>query len=266
MRRPPNESEDSARESLPDWIPLVLQRKGLLFGGASELGQATCVEVREQTLVLVPLSSLPLNTPNLDGTLLFQISNPSGVLRVPGRLVGTTKTFIGGVIQHAIALAVDPEAVEQLNRRAHYRVSSALKGEITIIHSEDLSAELEIILRERAQCAETRSRLHLLSETIANGPRRCVIRDLSLGGARLSTESPPPRPQDVAILDLALGPGDVLRHLMCEVVEGRPGRTPPPLDTQVRVRFSGLSRKEESRISRYVAQVQREMLKKGIKT
>jgi hypothetical protein len=76
--------------------------------------------------------------------------------------------------------------------------------------------------------------------------------------------SPPPKAGQDALLDLTVGTV-TLRNLPCGIVEGRSGAAPPPFDAQVRVRFVAIAPRHEALLSRYVAEIQLEMLRKGIR-
>jgi hypothetical protein len=223
-----------------------------------------CLDISGESLLLAPIVRAEYSTLEPDRRTIFEVTHPSGVTRLCGLLTGPHEVVIRRVAHTALRLIVDPESIAQVNRRAHYRVDLNLKGEIAILDERD-GADLAFAgSREGVNRAVRPSHLETLAESLAARRRPCVIRDLSVGGGRLSMSSPPPKAGQEALLDLAVG-RVTLRNLPCDIVEGRSGATPPPFDAQVRVRFVAMPPRHEALLSRHVAEIQLEMLRKGIR-
>lgn len=228
------------------------------------LGQALCLDVRGSSLLLAP--SAAVDSSYLAGNVLsFQIKDTAGVLRVTGILSGTREVEMNRVAHRVLELVADPDGVRETNKRAHYRVSVAVKGEIAPYDPEAFpwTAPGNALHRHAAGALEP-SDLEGLALALAGNRRPCVVRDLSTGGARLFLESPPPAPGHEALLDLALEPGEILRNLCCRILEARPQRARPPFDALVRLRFLPMASRAEARLGRFITAVQRELIQKGI--
>jgi hypothetical protein len=148
-----------------------------------------------------------------------------------------------------------------VNRRAHHRVSVALKGAFTVFDP----AEIASVREAGSPGADDASHLETLAEAIAERSRPCTVQDLGLGGARIATAPPAPKRGAHCLFDLALGPGQKLRNLPARIIESRTLPGTSPLQLQVRVRFEGLARAAEAHLSRYLTQQQLELLRKGIR-
>ena len=62
-----------------------------------------------------------------------------------------------------------------------------------------------------------------------------------------------------------MGTAESLGPLPAVVVQSRPGAHPPPTEVSVRLRFDRLPSGLEGRLNRYLTQVQRDLLKAGIR-
>lgn len=237
-----------------------MQRRGIFSQDGMPWGEAACIEREGRELFLAPLSAGWLEDVATGQPALFQVCVPTGIIYLQGLPTGCMDVAVNGVTHRTLRLTVDPTAVERVNRRAHYRVSSLMKGEIAFLAEEEPAGESSDPGQGGAGAPLAQGSLKALAER-----RPCLIRDLSLGGARLSLPSPPPRPGRRVLLDLALAPKQVLGDVPATVVEVRPGAHPSPLDAEARIRFESLAPAAESRLARYINGLQLEMLKKGIR-
>ncbi len=201
--------------------------------------EATCLDARDGALLLAPLPHRRSGSLAVGAATTFQVPAPNGLIRFGGRLQEHRTLPVNGVPHDLLPLQVDPGQAEQINRRAHFRVTVTLKGELIAFWQEGGA------LQERR--------------------RPCVVRNLSVGGALLSVGGPAPRGGQRVLLDLALERGRVLRDLTCVVVDSCEEVAPPPLDAQLRVRFHDLPPKSEAQLARTVNQAQLEMLQRGIR-
>ncbi len=243
------------------WSREFLHRNGVLSQGPLPWGEAACVDLRGAVLLLSPLPRHPAPPLVTGRPASFQVTAPSGIFRAEGTFLGARRIEINGVPQEVLQLEVDPQSVERLNRRAHYRVAVSLKGEIAFFTEEDLSAKG----LKAGGTGAAPSNLQALAEAVGRMRRPCLVREMGLGGARIATQPPAPAARTGVLLDLALEPGDRLCNLSGRVLEILPGSGPAPLHTQVRLRFDRLTGATEARLSRYLAQVQVEFLKKGVR-
>lgn len=247
-----------------DWSREFLHQSGVLTQGASPWGKAACVDLRDAVLLLSPLPGPRYPGPPLvpGHPATFQVTSPAGIFRATGTYLGARPIAINGVPQEVLQLEVGPGGVERLNRRAHYRVAVNLKGEIAFFADEDLSAAGLAPPRKGAPP----SNLEAVAEAVARERRPCLVRELGLGGARAATLPPAPGARTCFLLDLALEPGERLCNLSGRVLEILHGSGPAPLHAQLRLRFDRPAGATEARLSRHLAQVQVELLKKGIRS
>lgn len=246
-----------------DWTLDFLQRSGVLFQGPAPWGEAACIDAQGSRLLLAPLPrpDAPPLEPGRPTT--FQVATAQGFLRVPGTLSGPRVIAVNGVPQEIWPFEATPGAMERINRRAHFRVSVSLKGEIRLFSEADASALGIGVGTEGRAAAPTH--LERLANELSRERRPCRVWDLGLGGAQLVTTPPEAAPPTAALLDLALGPGETLRNLPGRLVESRPDTDGGEFPIRVRLRFDPLGGAVEARLSRYVTQVQRELLQKGIR-
>lgn len=253
-------SESSAPEPAPPWAARVLSCKGRLYDGSRLLGEASCLHLRGSSLYLAPLSP-PDPLPEAVGT--FQVTDTSGVLRLTGLFAGERDVVVNHVTHRTLELVVDPDGVRETNRRAHYRVTLSLKGELAVLPPE---VAPEVTPRPERSALRSLPHLERIATELAAVERLpCVVRDLSPGGARLSLASPPPPRGRTALLDLALAPGERLADLYCRIVDAQASQAVPPFDAEARVCFFPMPAGTEARLARHLARVQRESLKKGIR-
>jgi hypothetical protein len=224
-----------------------------------------CLEVIDRTLILAPISKVGSPPLAAGRRTLFEVLDPSGVTHVSGQLEGPQDVEIQGVLHPALRLDVDLGSVKWMNRRAFYRVAVGIKGEIAVFSANEVPQFDGAGRPQRAVRPLPELQLKAVAKSVASRRRPVILRDLSVGGARLSMGSPSPEIGQTALLDLALDHADVLCNLFCAVVDARAGVSPPPFDTQVHLQFVSPPPKHEARLSRYVANIQREMLKKGIR-
>ena len=220
-----------------------------------------CLDVRDFRLLLAPLKRYGAEALSPDRPAAFQVPDPSGVLVLRGTLRGSEQVDVNGVAHDAISLEIDPGSVARINRREHYRVPTTAKCEFLALGTRDLPDRP----REPggpAQAPGGPSKQDL--PALENRP--CVLRDVSLGGARLAMASPPPRAGENGLLHMQTGEaGEVLRNLQCTVVQGKASVFSLPFDALVRVRFVSLSPALEARHSRTLTRIQLEMLRTGLR-
>ena len=186
-------------------------------------------------------------------------------MRANGILLGTNILELDDVSHSVFELELDPNGIERLNRREHYRVDVMLKGELAKLSEKDAPAWNRIQGRGSREPGSTSSLDTPFRWMVQQDRQPCLVRDLSIGGARVTTTSLAYRAGHKAVLDIALVPGEILRCLPCEVVEAYRVEAPPPFQFEVRLRFTYISGPTEAHLSRYIAQVQRELIQKGIK-
>ncbi|MEW6487874.1 MAG: PilZ domain-containing protein [Thermodesulfobacteriota bacterium] len=246
-----------------DWTRDFLQRSGVLFQGPAPWGEAACIDAQGSRLLLAPLpgSDAPPLEPGRPAA--FQVATAQGFLRVPGTLSGPRVIAINGVPQEVWPFDANPGDMVRINRRAHFRVSVNLKGELRLFSEADARALGAGAALEGTAAAPTH--LERLANELSRDRRPCRVWDLGLGGVQLVTTPPQAAPPTAALLDLALGPGETLRNLPGQVVESRPEPDGGEFPLRVRLRFDPLGGAVEARLSRYVTQVQRELLQKGIR-
>lgn len=246
-----------------DWTRDFLQRSGLLLLGPAPWGRATCLDARGCLLFLAPLpgSDAPALEPGRPAT--FQVATAQGFLRVPGTLSGPRMMTINGVPQEVWRLEANPEEMVRINRRAHFRVCVSLKGEIRLFSEAHAQARGAGAAFPGADAGGTH--LERLADELGRDRRPCRIWDLGLGGVQLVTTPGTAAPATAALLDLALGPGETLRNIPGRVLESRPEPGGGEFSLRVRLRFDPLGGAVEARLSRFVTQVQRELLRKGIR-
>lgn len=244
-----------------DWTRDILHRNGVLTQGTVPWGEAACIDVRGLTLLLSPL--IRHGGPGLeDGRpASFQVATPKGIFRASGTFAGSRTIEINGVIQEVLELQVPAGGLERQNRRAHFRVAVNLKGEIALFTEEELYRQ-GLVGAERALEACS---VETVAEATAPLRRVCLVREMGIGGARVFTAPPEPAPDTRFLLDLSPGPGERLRNIPGRVLESLPPGS-SALPTQVRLRFDRLPGAAEARLARYLAQVQRELLQKGIRS
>jgi hypothetical protein len=245
------------------WTRDFLQRTGTLFQGPAPWGEAACIDAEGSRLLLAPRPG-PGAPPLEPGRPhAFQIATAQGFLRVPGTLSRPRVIAVNGIPQEVWPFDADRGAMERINRRAHYRVSVSLKGEIRLFSEADAAALGIGVSSGRRAAAPTR--LEQLADDLSRDRRPCRVWDLGLGGAQLATTAPGAAPRTAALLDLALGPGETLRNLPGIVVESCADPGGEDFGVRIRLRFDPLGGAVEARLSRYVTQLQRELLQKGIR-
>lgn len=244
-----------------DWTRDFLQRSGVLAQGPAPRNEAACIDARGSSLFLAPLGGRDAPPPETGRPTTFQVPTPQGFLRVDGILSGRRVIAVNGVPQEAWQFDGDPETLERINRRAHYRVAVNLKGELCLFAEED-ALRAGFVEGSRGASA---SHLERLAKALSQARRPCRVWDLGVGGARLVTTAPEPAPHTAALLDLALGPGETLRNLPGRVIECRREPEGGDFGLRMRLRFDPLGGAAEARLSKHVAQVQRDLLQKGIR-
>lgn len=242
-----------------DWTRDFLQRSGVLAQGPAPWGEAACIDARGSSLLLAPLAGPHAPPLEVGRPTTFQVATAQGFLRIPGTLSGPRVIAVNGVPQEVWELDGDPGALERINRRAHYRISVSLKGELCLFSDAQRAG---VAVEPRATAP---THLEWLAEELSRDRRPCQVWDLGLGGVRLVTAPPEAAPRTAALLDLALGPGETLRNLPGRVVESRAKPDAGELGIHMRLRFDPLGGAVEARLARYVAQVQRDLLQKGIR-
>jgi hypothetical protein len=263
-----NRPWNASAASVPDASSLaaqVLQRRGLLSQGAGAWGEVVCIDAEEGRLYLAPLRRDGSFSLAADRPAAFQLTDASGLVVVTGLYAGAVQVNVNGVPQEAFRLDVLPDGVERRNRRDHFRVTVTLKGELLPLGPR----EIPDALRESWSAPVRGSALpHLesLARSLSGRARPCVLKDLSLGGARVALASPSPSPGEKALLHIALEAGEAVRNLPCAVVQSRPAALAGPLDALVRMRFIGLAAPVEGRLGRYIARVPVEQLKRGVRS
>ncbi len=196
-----------------------------------------------------------------DALAEFRVPTRSGVLSAQGRLTGPLRFVLpSGVAYEGYALHVNPEGVHRINRRAYYRLAVILKGEMVVLEGPDLLDEEVASRRE-----DSGSWLAALTESFQDRKVPCVVRDISLGGVRIGVAEPLPARGSRLVLDVRLGPGEVLGGLPGRVLDARTGVHPPPFPGELRVRFDPLPRRVQDRLSHFIVQTQMELIRRGIR-
>jgi len=242
----------------------VLQRQGTLLQGAAALVEVLCVDVRRTTLVLTPLTKAesPLA---VERACRFQFTDGSGLFQISGSLDGTDRVTVNGVTHHVLLFKAEDASPVHLNRRESFRVSVSLKGELAVFRSDELRALQTNEEPVREILTSSPGRLEELYRLVKDRKRPCVLLDISLGGARVALPPPAPRIGQVAFMDIALGPGDVLLNISGSVVQGINGRGRGEFRAQARLRFDALSGKTEARLAKLINKVQVENLRQGVR-
>lgn len=239
----------------------MVQRHGVLLGnGAAETGHSVlCLDLRGTTLVLALLSGP--STPIPGRTCRLQFSGAGGIFQLSGTVVGEETTRTNGGTQRTLCFAVDPAGTALVNRRSAFRVPVILKGELALLDRNELDPETLQRTGPRAPEPLQRNLGHL----IRSRKRPCILRDLSLGGARLLVQPPSARAGQTALLDLALGRGDVVHNVAGTVVQGGPSQGKGEFSCPVRLRFVPLPGPTEARLARLISQIQIETLRLGVR-
>lgn len=256
MSPPRNESDASGREPGALEPSPFLQRKGVLSQGGDAWAEAVCVGALGDALLLSPIPRRGSGGFRPGAPASFRIVSSSGLLAATGTLQDPGAQASEELTRHALALRVAPGGVERVNRREFYRVNVGVSG--------------KVIFCPPAAPAEGAARsglpsLEALGRSFASPPRPCVVKDLSLGGARVAVGSPAPRAGERAFLTVVIGPAEALGPLPALVVHGREGAHPAPTDASVRLRFDRLPAALEGRLNRYLTQMQRDQLKAGVR-
>lgn len=263
MSPPRNASAGSVPEPSGAAAPF-LQRRGLLTQGSKPWGEVLCLDTEEGCLYLAPTGGTQAFPLDATGPAAFLVADATGLFSVRGTLSGIRQVTVNGVSQRAVRLDFPAGAVERQNRRGTYRVSVQLRGELYPLGPGGVA---EALRRSRVDAGRGSRLPHLegLARSLAAKARPCVVRDLSLGGARLALTSPPPPPGESALLRFAFGDDGVRQDLPCTLLQSRPDTFAAPFDALVRLQFTDLPAPIEGRLGRFISRVQLEDLKKGIR-
>lgn len=223
-----------------------------------------CLDAGGDRLLLAPAREAGRFALDPEGPASFRIAEPSGLLAVAGTLAGFEPVTVNGVTHRALRLNFSRGGVERQNRRNHFRVMVQLKGEIVPLGPGTVAAALRHASAGRASDS-AQPHAESLGRALQAAARPCLVRDLSLGGARLSVASPAAAPGGAALLHVALDADEVIRNIPCEVLQSRVGTFPGPFDALVRVRFTSLPAPLEGKLGRFIARVQLEDLRRGIR-
>jgi len=250
-----------AREPEPQWAHQVVQRHGVLLSNdAAEPGHPVlCLDLRGTTLVLAMLSGPSAPIPS--GTCRLQFSGAGSIFQLSGTVAGEETASPNGVAQRTVCFAVDPAGPTHFNRRSAFRVDVMLKGELALLDRDELDPEsLQRTGPRRPEPPHSN-----LGQLIRSRKRPCIIRDLSLGGARLLVQPPSARAGQTALLDLAVARGDVLHNIAGTVVQGGPSLGRGEFSYPVRLRFIPLPGPTEGRLARLISQTQLKTLRLGVR-
>lgn len=242
----------------------VIQHRGLLSQATGAWGDVVCIDADDRHVDLAPVrpeGRLPLL---LGEPAVFQFAESTGLVIVTGIFAGPATVVVNGVPQEALRLDLGPGALERRNRRDSFRVALALNGEFLPLGSKELTEALRD-LWSRPSKGSALPHLESLARSLSDRARPCVLKDLSLGGARLALAAPTPGPGERALLHVALDNQEWVRNLPCVVVQAHSGALSGALDALVRLRFASLPPGIEGRLGRYLARAQLEQLKRGVR-
>ena len=220
-----------------------------------------CVDLTGPRLLLAPLTSGGHGRADPGTPACFEVPTPLGIVRVTGALSGPLDAILGGATLRAFQLLAGPGGFERVNRRGSYRLSITLKAEMIVLDGPpDADPGLASLTR-----APGESSLEALARGLEERRRPCLVRDISLGGVRLSVPEPLLPRGAWILLDVRLGPEEVLRNLVGMVLECAGAVYLPPFPGEARVRFHGLPARTQGRLSQFIARAQVELIRKGVR-
>ncbi len=246
----------------PPWAAEIIHARGMLRAGDLR-APCRCVDLTGPRLLLAPLRGAGHRPVDPGTPASFEVPTPLGIARVTGTVTGPLQAVLGGTPLEAFQLTAGPGGFERVNRRAAYRLSITLKAEMIVLEgSPDGDPGLASLAAARAP---GESGLQALARGLEERRKPCLVRDISLGGARLSVPEPLIPRGAWVLLDVRFGPDEVVRNLAGMVLECVGNVYLPPFPGEARVRFHGLPARTQSRLSQLIVRAQVELIRKGVR-
>lgn len=208
-----------------------------LVQGTGNWREVRCERITDDSIQLSIARDQGDGTISFSSDVMLQTIIEGGVARIEGRLSALDPKNL------LLGLRFTPSGgdLKVVNRRQSFRVNVAMRGRIRTVSAS------------RSEEEENRSEWE------------CVLKDISVGGAKLVVKQPPPHPGAIAVLELTLPTEEGGILLPCRIVTSHEGRHPPPMDSVVRVAYHELPARIESKLFRFVNWVQLDMIKRGVR-
>lgn len=208
---------------------------GTIIQGSGNWREVHCERVAEDSLQLAIVRDQGDGTISFSSKVQLQTIIEGGVARIEGTLAAIDSRNL------LLGLKFTPagDGIQVINRRQAFRVAVSLKAKLLMTSRNGDDAKEEVW--------------------------NCLIKDLSVGGAKMAVQHPAPHVHGLAILALSLPTEDHPLHIPCRVIMAQPGRNPPPLDTIVRIAYRDIPARVESKLFRYINWVQLDMIKRGVR-
>ncbi len=246
----------------PAWAAEIIHARGMLRAGDLRV-PCRCVDLTGPQLLLAPLVSPGHGEVDPGTPASFEVPTPLGIVRVTGALSGPLQAILGGAPLRAFQLLAHPGGFERVNRRGSYRLAITLKAEMIVLDGPpDSDPGLASLAGARVP---GESCLEALARGLEVRRRPCLVRDISLGGMRLSVPEPLLPRGAWVLVDVRLGPEEVLRNLVGIVLECTGDVYLPPFPGEARVRFHGLPARTQTRLSKFIVRAQVELIRKGVR-
>lgn len=208
---------------------------GTLLQGAGHWSEVRCERVCDDHVLFSVTPGKGEGRLTQVSEATFQTIAEGGVLRIDGQVLAID----GSDLYFGIKFIPKDQPLERINRREYFRIDVTMRG-----------------------------KLHSTTEVEDKEKRKewdCVVRDLSVGGAKVLLRSPGPAPRSTVMLMLTLPPENHQLLLECKVVQTQTVRNPPPFDNLSRLAFTSVKGRMESILFRFVNWAQLELLKKGVR-
>lgn len=210
---------------------------GTLIQGSGNWREIRCERITDDSIHLSIAKDQGDGTISFSSDVMLQTIIEGGVARIEGKLAALdSKNLLLG-----LRFTPNGSELKVVNRRQSFRVTVSLRG------------KLKAVSASRNEEEEKRSEWE------------CLLKDISVGGAKLVVGHPAPHPGAIAVLTLTLPTEEGPILLPCRIVTAHDGRHPPPLDAIVRVAYHDIPARIESKLFRFVNWVQLDMIKRGVR-